>query len=82
MCIQECKCSTGVEGLTGYELTVGVLPPHAYPNAIPLPAYPDACGDSSSITYQIPEVKHALNYILCNKLLVYDTINRMSPVMI
>ena len=73
MCIQECKCSTGAEGLTGYELTVRV---------IPLPAYPDACGDPSSITYQIPEVKHALNYILCNNLLVYDTINRMSPVMI
>ena len=73
MCIQECKCSTGVEGLTGYELTVRVFP---------LRAYPDACGDSSSITYQIPEVKHTLNYILCNNLLVYDTINRMSPVMI
>lgn len=38
----------GAEGLTGYELTVSVIPPADYP---------DACGDPSTVRYQISEVK-------------------------
>jgi len=42
--MHSCVCSTGVEGLTGYELTVEAF------------EFPAACGDLS-VTYQISEVK-------------------------